>query len=124
MKKMLIQLAVSGCFLVLPFMGINYAQDEAVDDESGSFRPCMANSFEEALDQNERLRFRYENAGSEVQAQIRESWEIRKERWDNFTDEQKAAIMAKRQDRNVLCDGSGIGRAGFRGRMGVGRRGR
>jgi hypothetical protein len=124
MKRMLVKLAVSGCFLVLPFMGTNYAQDGAVDNGLSSFRPCMANSFEEALDQNERLRFRYEGASSEVQTQIRESWKIRKERWNSFTDEQKAAVMGKRQDRKALCDGSGIGRAGYRGRMGVGRRGR
>ena len=124
MKRKLIKLAVSGCFFMLPFMGINYAQDGAGDDEISSFRPCLADSFEEALNQNERLRSRYESAGSEIQAQIRESWELRKERWDNLTDELKAAMMGKRQDRNALCDGSGIGRAGFRGRMGAGRRGR
>jgi hypothetical protein len=121
-RKASSKLIVWGFLLTLPFMGIGYAQGRGAGAGPCSYGPCMANSFDEALEQNDRLRSRYEGAGSEVQGQIRERWELRKEKRDSLTDAQKVAILERRQERRAYCDGSGMGKSGLRGRMGGGRR--
>lgn len=59
----------------------------------------MANSFEEALEKNAKLRESYERASAAQQQQMHEHWQVTREKWDGMSDEEKAA-MKERRDNN------------------------
>jgi hypothetical protein len=60
----------------------------------------MANSFEEALEKNVRLRERYEGVSTEQQLQMQERWQARLEKWNGMSDEEKEAMKERRANRS------------------------
>ena len=82
--------------LMLSFVCFSYAEEKTETTEEVSFEP--ADSFEQALANNEALRTRYENADFDQQKKIQEHWQASKAKWDNMSDEEKAAFNAKIQE--------------------------
>lgn len=95
--KSAVKLAIVCGVLILPIAGRGYAEDEPTISKKDFYVAEMANSFEEALGKDERLRERYGAATPEQQQQMQERWQARKEKWDSMSDEQKEAMKEKMQ---------------------------
>ena len=70
--KSVIKLVIVFSLLLLPVTGKGYAEDEPNVSETELYEEGMVNSFEEALEKNERLRERYESANAEQQQKMQE----------------------------------------------------
>ena len=96
-----IKLVIVFGILMLPITGKVYAKDKPVIPQASFYEDVTANSFEEALKNNERLRKRYETANAEQKQRMAESWQARKDRWDSLSDEEKAARKAKMEEHKA-----------------------
>jgi len=99
--KSAVKLAVFCGLLLLPFAGDSYAEDVLSTSEQNFSESGMANNFEEALAQNERLRERYEGASFEEQQQMQERWQELKEKWGSMSDKEKSAMKERMQERKA-----------------------
>jgi hypothetical protein len=118
-KNAAVKMAAILCLITVPFFGIGYAQDSNDDSLTSIIRNCPYNNFDEAVQNNERLRARYEVANPEGKEMIKERWEQMKQNRDGSGAGQKAQAKKRLQIHKDAGMGNGIGRGGVNGRGGA-----